>query len=359
MARMHTGKRELVVSGERRERMKHGNLPIKLALLLLSLFSVQAFGTFSICAVDTVTRRVGSAGASCIAGAIMLSDPLPDIGVIHTQANYLASNQDYAHNLMVQGKTPQQVVDGVVANDAQGNSSSRQYGVVDLVDNGRSAGFSGPGCQDYKNHLLGKTYAIQGNILLGREILDSMEARFLNTKGTLADKLMAALQGAKVPGADTRCKSYNKSTISAFLRVAKPDDPDNDFYLDLNVNTTNNNTDPIDVLQDQYDDWLATGSKQPFSLHPEGFQIRNHPNPFVNTTSISYYLPEKGDALFSVCSSAGRMIKRLSIKNQPAGEYSIVWDGTDNEGNTVIGGVYPAVLEMNGVRRTCKMLLMK
>jgi len=50
--------------------------------------------TFSICAIDTVTGEVGSAGASCIdenaiaGGCIILSDVLPGVGVIHTQAGF-------------------------------------------------------------------------------------------------------------------------------------------------------------------------------------------------------------------------------------------------------------------------------
>ena len=87
---------------------------------------------------------------------------------------------------------------------------------------------------DYKNHIVGPNYAIQGNILSGQAILDSMEARFLATPGPLADKLMAALQGANVPGADTRCLANGTSSLSAFLRVAKPNDLPGAFYLDLN-----------------------------------------------------------------------------------------------------------------------------
>ncbi|MBL8007830.1 MAG: hypothetical protein JNJ56_09880, partial [Ignavibacteria bacterium] len=45
--------------------------------------------TFSIAAVDPVTGEVGSAGASCVAGSIILSDVHPGRGVIHTQASYI------------------------------------------------------------------------------------------------------------------------------------------------------------------------------------------------------------------------------------------------------------------------------
>jgi uncharacterized Ntn-hydrolase superfamily protein len=218
--------------------------------------------TFSICAVDTITGEVGSAGASCIGapqlpgGCRILSDVHPGVGVIHTQAYYLAANQNYGMQLMNQGLPPQQIVDSLVANDAQNNPSKRQYGVVDLFEgSARRAAYTGVNCDDYKNHIIGPNYTIQGNILLGQQILDSMEARFLNTEGELACRLMAALQGAKVIGADTRCLDAGVSSLSAFLRVAQPNDPVNDLYLDLNVPSTLPGTDPIDVLQNLLDNW--------------------------------------------------------------------------------------------------------
>ena len=57
---------------------------------------------------------------------------------------------------------------------------------------------------DYKNHILGyPNYAIQGNILLGHITYyhHLMEYYFQNTSGCLPEKLMAAMNGAKVVGA--------------------------------------------------------------------------------------------------------------------------------------------------------------
>ena len=109
---------------------------------------------------------------------------------------------------------------------------------------------------DYKNHILGTNYAIQGNILLNEQILINIENNFNNTIGTLSDKLMAALQGANIPGADSRCLDNGTSSLSAFIRVAEPfDEPDN-FLLDLNINNTNNNQEPINLLQNLYNEWL-------------------------------------------------------------------------------------------------------
>ncbi len=347
--------------------MRKYSLFIKATLLFTFLLTIQIFATFSICAVDTVTQRVGSAGASCIGapqipqGCLILSDVHPGVGVVHTQASYLEGNQDLARGYMNQGDSPQEIVDKVVDNDVQGNPGPRQYGVVDLVDNGRSAGYSGSGCQDYKGHILGKNYAIQGNILLGKEIIDSIESRFLETEGTLADKLMAALQGAKVIGADTRCYNLNKSTISAFLRVAKPNDPDNNLYCDLNVNTTSGSTDPIDVLQGKYDDWLATNITFPHNSNNITNVIlrKNYPNPFTRSTTMQYDLTETAYIILKVYNTAGKEIITLVNTKQSPNNYKVKWDGTDHFGKLVIGGVYILKLKTGSYTETRKMLLVR
>ena len=226
-------------------------------LLILLISENLSQDTFSIVAVDPVTQEVGSAGASCINGSIIISDVHPGIGAVHTQSYWNSTNQNNASDLMDQGYTPEEIIEYLVENDAQGNPSIRQYGVVDLVDGGRSAAFTGENCYDYKDHILGPTYSIQGNILLGQEVLDSMEVNFLNTSGSLATRLMAAMQGAKIPGADTRCLSNGISSLSAFIRVAKPTNSEDSLYLHLNVNNTQPGIDPIDTLQDLFDDWYV------------------------------------------------------------------------------------------------------
>ncbi len=238
-----------------------------ITFILIILFSLQlkAQDTFSIVAIDTVSGEVGSAGASCVyisgQGVMILSDVHPGVGVIHSQAYYLSSNQAYARGLMNDGLSPQQIIDSLVENDAQNNPTRRQYGIVDFRDAVvRSAAYTGVNCDDYKNHIIGPNYAIQGNILLGQQILDSMEARFLRAEGELACRLMEALQGANVPGADTRCLGDGISSIGSFLRVAKPDDPVNDLYLQFNLPKVDDGVDPIDSLQVLIDQWGGCNS---------------------------------------------------------------------------------------------------
>jgi uncharacterized Ntn-hydrolase superfamily protein len=245
------------------------------AIMLIILTGSQALAqdTFSIVAVDTLTGEIGSAGASCVTsspsyphGAAILSDVIPGIGAIHTQAAWLSANQVNAHNHMMAGESPQQIVAWLVAHDAQGNPSTRQYGIVDFRNNTpRAAAYTGINCSNYKNDTANIFYSIQGNILLGQSIIDSMQNRFLNTQGTLGDRLMAALQGAKVIGADTRCAPRHSSSLSSFLRLARPTNRPDSLHIDLWMAYPSGFSgivpvDPIDSLQTLYDQWKTITS---------------------------------------------------------------------------------------------------
>jgi len=263
---------------------------MKKSIILLSsiftFFSSNAQDTFSICAVDTVTGEVGSAGASCIdasqiaTGVLIISDVHPGKGVIHTQASWIAANQNNAKTQMNLGLTPQQIIAWLQGNDVGGNPSVRQYGIVDFDSSGspRVAAFTGVNCMNYKNHITGPNYSIQGNILLGQQILDSMQARFLNETGDLACKLMAALQGAKVIGADTRCTTSGNSSLSAFIRVAKPGDVPPSYYLALNVPQGPVGFEPIDSLQTLFNA-VHSCNTAVTEYSKQNFSVSVQPNP--------------------------------------------------------------------------------
>ncbi len=222
---------------------------------------LNAQDTFSIVAVDPETGEVGSAGASCVELSNFGLPPdflgvlFPGEGAINSQAYYIPANQDNASTRFQAGDTPEEIINWLIFNDVQSNPSFRQYGVVRIIDDvPSSAAHTGTNTDDYKGHLTGPTYSIQGNILLGPEILEDMESNFLNTEGTLAHKLMAALQGANVVGADTRCSDNGTSALFAFLKVAQPTDEFGSPSLVLGVDLPDNTgIEPIDSLQTIFD----------------------------------------------------------------------------------------------------------
>jgi len=160
--------------------------------------------TFSIIAVDPQTGEVGSAGATCVDGIAqwggiqLLNKIIPGKGGVNAQAFICLNphiNLDNAITQMENGLSPQEIIDWLTTNDQcfsqNFNPEFRQYGVVELDANGeaRVAAFTGSLADDYKGHITGPNYSIQGNILLGAEVLEGMENGFLNTPGSLADKL--------------------------------------------------------------------------------------------------------------------------------------------------------------------------
>lgn len=235
---------------------------------LLYLHCSHAQDTFSIVAVDSSTGEVGSAGASClddniIAGGVsIIRDVVPGLGAINTQASYLAANQTEASLRLSQGYSATDIIQWLVLNDAAGDSTRRQYGIARFDTSGgiSTAAFTGSNCFDEKAHIVGPYYSIQGNILLGAFVLDSMERSFLNTQGSLAERLMAAMQAANIPGADSRCLAEGVSSRSAYLTVAAAGDPPGAASLDLIVSQTPFGAEPIDSLQTLFDQWKLSRS---------------------------------------------------------------------------------------------------
>ena len=182
-------------------RMKTFSLLFTLIFAIICC-NLAAQDTFSIVAADSTTREVGSAGASCVdlfaagfSDDSFLGDLLPDTGAINTQAFYLPANQQLARTRMRTGEVPVQIINWLAKHDAEGNPTIRQYGIVGFTNNNVSAaGYTGTNCNNYKNHITGNingiNYSIQGNILLGQQVIDSMEAKFRSTQANLACRLM-------------------------------------------------------------------------------------------------------------------------------------------------------------------------
>lgn len=64
------------------------------------------------------------------------------------------------------------------------------------------------------------------------------------------------------------------------------------------------------------------------------------PTPFKDQTRISFSLPQEGPVSLSVYNLLGARVRTLVSGTKPAGSHSAVWDGRDNRGARVPGGVY-------------------
>ncbi len=264
-------------------------------ILFLMSYMMMAQDTFSIIAVDPVTGEVGSIGASCVTGAnnqfdTWVTDIIPGKGGVNSQAWICIPNTNLQNAIarMGEGLTPQEIIDWLLLNDSCSSQNFdpeyRQYGIVDLDVDGipRVAGWTGSMADDYKEDRQGVNFSIQGNILLNVSVIDNMEANFNNTAGTLADKLMAGLQGANFPGADSRCLDDGTSSKAAWFVVYKSDDEPGDPYLRLVVPTQPIGIEPIDIMQDLYNDFLSINE---YDLKSK---IKLYPNPALDELIVSF-----------------------------------------------------------------------
>lgn len=236
-------------------------------ILFAIVISLEALAqdTFSIVAVDPITGEVGAAGASCVdlsASPLppdFISELIPGRGAINTQSFYHVLNQQKAYEMLQAGNTPPEILDYLSKNDDEGKPGIRQYGIVSIKEGKPlAASYTGDNCMPWAGQIVGPNYAIQGNILAGEEVLLQMEKNFNETQGSLNDKLMAAMQGAKIKGADKRCAQFGTSSLFAFIKVAQPTDKLSNLHLNLQVKTKpGSETEPIDALQHLYDNWSS------------------------------------------------------------------------------------------------------
>src|SRR5262249_24384645 len=78
----------------------------------------------------------------------------------------------------------------------------RQVGIVDAQ--GRVAAHTGAGCIRECGHLLGDGVTVQANMMARETVCPAMAAAFEDASGTLARRLLAALEAAEAEGGDFR-----------------------------------------------------------------------------------------------------------------------------------------------------------
>ncbi len=74
---------------------------------------------------------------------------------------------------------------------------------------------------------------------------------------------------------------------------------------------------------------------------PDAFNLKqNYPNPFNPTTTITYGLPEASQVRLQVFNMIGERVKTLVQTHQPAGNYTVEWNGTTDSGRLLPSGIY-------------------
>jgi hypothetical protein len=185
------------------------------------------------------------------------------------------------------GTAPADIVE-MLSQDPQ--FQTRQFGILDLQ--GRMAGHSGLGngyvSQDVQGRVPGTGiyYSIQGNILRPGAVVPNAVQAFVNSKGAITDRVMAAMEAADGSGGDSRCtcppwpgdglKPPNpcdgRTSHIAYILMAEPKDAsgtshnDGRYAMYITVAqpggdkgphqiTPGENLNPVKTLRQRYDAW--------------------------------------------------------------------------------------------------------
>jgi len=185
---------------------------------LLALIFVAAtarahtVATFSIVARDPNTNELGVAVASrFFSVGSVVPYASATAGAVATQANANVAFGPRGLELLQRGANAEETLKILLREDA--DPSARQLGIV--ARDGSSATYSGPKCNNWAGGRNGPNYAVQGNILAGEQVVVAMEKAFLETKGTLARRMFAAISAGDAAGGDSRGRQ------SAVLIVVK------------------------------------------------------------------------------------------------------------------------------------------
>jgi len=170
-------------------------------------------GTFSIAAYDPETGDLGVAVQSKFPNVrAVVPWAEANVGAVATQALANASYGPKGLALIQNGATAEEALRILIANDSL--RDERQAGIVDAKGNaatwtGRNtfdwAGGNAGGNWGTRGEVVtGKYFAAQGNILVGKGTIEAMVRTFQDTRGTLADRLVAALVAGGKAGGDRR-----------------------------------------------------------------------------------------------------------------------------------------------------------
>jgi len=86
----------------------------------------------------------------------------------------------------------------------------------------------------------------------------------------------------------------------------------------------------------------------------------NYPNPFNPSTTIRFEMKDKENGSLTIFNMKGQKVKTLINAQLEVGQYSVIWNGTDENSNQVTSGLYFYKLEAGGrYTSTKKMILMK
>ena len=195
--------------------------------------------TYSIVAWDSEAGEVGVAVQSCAFGTgAACAWALPGVGAVATQSFTERRYGPDGLSLMRDGAEPGAALDRLLAEDDL--RDVRQVAYVDRE--GRTAAHTGAGCIPHAGDLQRAGFSVQGNMLRSDEVWPAMAEAYSATAGSLAERLLAALDGAEAAGGDFR----GRQAAGLVVVTTEPGGSPYERIFDLRVD---DHREPLDELR--------------------------------------------------------------------------------------------------------------
>lgn len=176
---------------------------------------IRPVHTFSIVARDPSTGELGVAVQShWFSVGPIVAWAEAGVGAVATQSFVDPSYGKLGLDLMRAGKSAPDALKSLTAGDE--GREVRQVAMIDAQ--GRVDAWTGKNDIQAAGHIIGKNYSVQANLMLSDKVWPAMSAAFENTKGDLAERMLAALDAAQAAGGDIR----GKQSAALIVVTGKP-----------------------------------------------------------------------------------------------------------------------------------------
>ena len=176
---------------------------------------VRPVHTFSIVARDPSSGELGVAVQShWFSVGPIVAWAEAGVGAVATQSFVDPSYGKLGLDLMRAGKSAPDALKSLTAGDE--GREVRQVAMIDAQ--GRVDAWTGKNDIQAAGHIIGKNYSVQANLMLSDKVWPAMSAAFENTKGDLAERMLAALEAAQAAGGDIR----GKQSAALIVVTGKP-----------------------------------------------------------------------------------------------------------------------------------------
>ncbi len=223
--------------------------------------------TYSIVARDSITGEMGVAVQShWFSVGSLVTWGKAGVGVVATQSFVNPSFGPRGLALLENGLSSKMAVEALLELDE--GKAVRQLAILDI--HGNVEAFTGENCIEAAGHIVGDNFSVQANLMDKNTVWPAMAKAFENAKGSLAERMLIAMEAAQNEGGDIRGKQSAailvvkaKSTGNGWedkvvdLRIEDHDDPIKEMKRLLNVHKAYEFMNKGDLAVEKGDNMLA------------------------------------------------------------------------------------------------------